>query len=466
MPTVPRIERQIATSPIQGGQLSQPPAGAFDGLNQTMGATEGFLVNEANRAVGEANRAKQIALDAKKQVDQVVVLESDMKLSKLRTDLEVQRNQLKGKDAVGSIDFVTSEWQKGVDDIEQGLTNDEQRMAFTNRATHHWNGLYEGTMKYSNAEMNRYTDDNYSAAFDLRVVDAIVGDDTQMAVSMNELKALLKDYYKDPLVVEDKFNDYMKTVRTGRKERQIEIEKANKEAIALAQDDANKDLTDLEINGKLSILELRKRREVLNDTDYKTWYDRYKANIKKSERGEGAVDDPKASTDLTVEAMTMPVNLSSEELSKFKRKVADAVSSGTLKPSTGRQIVADAENATKIDPMRKAAEDAVVQSLKNDYNQGFMGKSTGGKPTPEADKEYIKQVEAFRKWSRANTDKDPSEYYENVSRPYLMDTWYGGTKEEKDYKKRREEMGLTVPAVKPKITPEQAREELRRRGKL
>lgn len=107
MPTVPRIERQIATSPIQGGQLSQPPAGAFDGLNQTMGATEKLAVD--------------IFTEEKKKADQIAVLDADSQISALKTRIDIGLENYKGKDAAGSIDYAKKEWDNGFADIEKGL---------------------------------------------------------------------------------------------------------------------------------------------------------------------------------------------------------------------------------------------------------------------------------------------------------------------------------------------------------
>lgn len=433
MPKVPGLEERTVAE-TQGsvpGQEQLPPGALNTGFERTTGAAIGLL---------EGTLAAE-----KKKVDQGVVIESDLKLTQLRSQIEVERNRLKGRDSAGAIDEVDAEWQAGVKEIEKGLTNDTQRLAFGSRAASHYGSLYNGTLKYTETEMLKWDTDNRNSWEDLKASEAVVNhaDPEEHEKNLAELEAELKDRHKgSPLVAADKYQDYLTDINKGIKDLKAETDKNRVNAEREDSEAANKELVDLQIDDALSIGEIRARRDRVSDTDYKGWIDRFDKEVKSKEKETAEVrDDRETVTDFSVEAMTMVPGTTIEEIVEFKNRVAQAVSDGLLKPTTARSIVSDAENSNKIDPMRKEAEKSVANALKNDYNEGLMGEAG-----PETDLEYTRQIESFRAWSRSNLDKEPSEYYEMISEPYKREglAKFFGLAERADLPRRREEIAAEV----------------------
>lgn len=98
------------------------------------------------------------------------------------------------------------------------------------------------------------------------------------------------------------------------------------------------------------------------------------------------------------------------------------------------------EKRTRLKEPKDPAETAVLDNLKRDRNAGAFGEDQ------EGDLEYAKQVEAFKKWRKANPKEDPSVYYETITKPYkqgLIGQWLDFAWPDKvDPKRRREEMNL------------------------
>ena len=289
--------------------------------------------------------------------------------------------------------------------------------------------------------MLKWDTENRDAWEDLKSSEAVANhaDPAEHEKNLAELDAELKDRYKgSPLVAADEYQDYLTDINKGIKDLKAETDRNKANAEKEDAEAANKELVDLQIDDALSIGEIRARRDRVDDTDYQRWLDRFDKEVTDKEKEKEAVrDDRESVTDFSVEAMTMVPGTTIEEIQDFKNRVAQAVSDGLIKPATARSIVTDAENSNKIDPMRKEAEKAVTNALKNDYTTGLMGE-----PGPEADLEYTRQIESFRAWSRANLDKEPSEYYEKISEPYKREglAKFFGLAARPDLPRRREEI--------------------------
>lgn len=157
MPVVPRRgPAYVSTTP--NPVLS--PAGAF---TPPQPVDTGPATSAIAKIVEEHQRA----------ADQTALLEADNKLSDLRTNLEVQALQLRGKDALGSGAHVQDAWQKGSSDIANTLTNDRQREAFQARSDHHWSVLNETVQKHGAQEFQQYDTQNTEAALQNRRNDAV-----------------------------------------------------------------------------------------------------------------------------------------------------------------------------------------------------------------------------------------------------------------------------------------------------
>lgn len=407
MPVVPQAERQETTAPLNVPQVAQPQemGGGFEQVTQA--------------AVGFGKQLQDIAAAQKSMIDKAVVSEADFRLSQLKSELEVKRNQLKGRDAAGALDAIQEEYTAATEEISQGLTNEAQLAAYRNRVQHYWagpGGLYESTLKYSDAEINKYAAENFNAVVDLRVKDAIEksSDPEVFQQSLAELQAIIKDRYADPAVAESAYNDHLENINAGIKQLNIETERALKREADALKLEANNDLSELFFDDTLTLKDI-KDREVALGTDYERWVKTHKKSMEQKEKelktGKKVVDDPLVSANLAAEAMTMPADTTTEDINDLRERVAKEVLAGKLTQGTGRAIISDAERTLTLDPVRKSSEDNVIKFFKNDYNNELYGEPG----TPEARAEYNRQVAAFRKWSRANLDKEPVEYYERVS---------------------------------------------------
>lgn len=128
MPTVPRLATQqvqeqganIRRTNIQGPQFKND------------GGRSLAQVGQAAQQV--LSTAIQIEDEARKKGNQLAVLEADQKLSSLETGLLYDRDSgamnKKGKDAFGLPDQVFESYDKGSDEILNGLANEDQKDAF------------------------------------------------------------------------------------------------------------------------------------------------------------------------------------------------------------------------------------------------------------------------------------------------------------------------------------------------
>lgn len=188
MPTVPRIERQVATNPIQGGTLSQPPAGAFDGLKQTMGATEKLAVD--------------IFTEEKKKANQLAVLDADLSTSQVETNLMYDPANgalfTEGKNSFGVYDNVKKAWDSHVQETEKTLSNDEQRMAYKNLVTGRWANIDRQLQRHVGTETRKY-DDQTSSAWLANEQSRISKNYTEPGIVSSSLaiqRAVIADYAK------------------------------------------------------------------------------------------------------------------------------------------------------------------------------------------------------------------------------------------------------------------------------
>lgn len=129
MPDVP-VSRG-STERLQG--LPGPRLNPGSGDAEAFGG--GASLNAATSAgVNAADSGIKIALQARQNADEVRFLDADLQLSKLQVQNELAAKQLRGKDAAGALDAVDAEWNKGVEQVMGGLSNDRQRAAVSRAA--------------------------------------------------------------------------------------------------------------------------------------------------------------------------------------------------------------------------------------------------------------------------------------------------------------------------------------------
>ena len=407
MLTVKTIDRQVKDTPFpESRALQVAPFQPFDT------ASTGRAFDTAQKTLGTV---QTIYDEAKKHIDSTIGVETDLKLSTLVSNIENARDQLKGRDAVGYTDTAMKDFATGANEIGQTLTNDDQKRAYAARVAQHQSGLYDRSQKYSLKQFDQWNNDIRNAHEDLQITKAADNSrDTKVyEQTLSEIKAELNDRYHDPVIAEAKYNEHKKYVEDLVKERRINAEAQVKKDRAIVEDTANKELTDLQIDGRLTYTELRRRKDALPASNYKTWGNDIEADLKaKAKKAEEVKDDRQTAVNMSIEAMLMSSSSTPEDVYAFKQKTAQFVREGKLIPTTARTIINDAEQSINVDPARKATIGSVVTSLKADLKDGLMGKGV------EGSQEYNKQIEALYKWAKQNPDKDPSEYYDAVSKPY------------------------------------------------
>jgi len=171
--TVPRYEgAQVRETAITGTRVSTDlPAAAVPGA--------GF-----DKAMAPAMDMLQ---KAKNDADQLAIMEADKKLTQLETDLLYNKQtgalNKRGKDSFGTPDEVNQNYSKSAKDIEDSLSNPQQKMAFQRIANDRGLSIDRTVQKHVAGEIKAY-DDNETMAY--------VGTQRDLAITA----------YKDP----DKIN--------------------------------------------------------------------------------------------------------------------------------------------------------------------------------------------------------------------------------------------------------------------
>jgi hypothetical protein len=179
MPTVPMYNEQARPEALPGVRVAvDAPIDAFGAGKGTQEMTEAFS------KVGQA--AAKIAEQEKKKADELALMDADFKLSTLQTKLlrDPQNGALnkRGKDAFGTPGEVMNGFSTGADQIEGGLSNDEQKIAFRKVAL--------GRM----AEVDKTVQEHVAGqikAYDDTTTDSYIANERNSAA----------DNYKDPTAV-------------------------------------------------------------------------------------------------------------------------------------------------------------------------------------------------------------------------------------------------------------------------
>lgn len=190
MPTVP------------GQRLPSVGPDALPGvLVGTSAPIEVFGGGEANRRIGLAplaEEARSIFEEEKKKADQTAVLKAAAAASALETRLKVAARQRLGEDAFKAPDDVSAEWAKATGEIEQGLTNDTQRMAFEQVKASHWRELDDAVQTHvadQRVKLNAQVTDAYLANEQTAALDAVKDGNLQrVGLAISNQKAAITDH--------------------------------------------------------------------------------------------------------------------------------------------------------------------------------------------------------------------------------------------------------------------------------
>jgi len=151
MPTVPRItEQKVKLQPLPGVRLTT--AGATE---ETFGGgTSLEQVGEASRSLSQIGM--KYAVVQKRNADEVVVQEADNKAAIFQTDLELEIEKLKGKDAAGAYDKAKTDWSKMSEELDKSLANSEQKAALRSKLNTRFIKIQDYVKKHSAAQQVWY----------------------------------------------------------------------------------------------------------------------------------------------------------------------------------------------------------------------------------------------------------------------------------------------------------------------
>lgn len=129
MPTVP-VSR--------GPEVSTAPLARADAPVESFG---GGAADHVPQLEGAADIAANIYQRQKQETNQVAVLDAVGKATDLSTKLTITARSRMGKDAFTTPDEVKTAWDTGTSEIEQGLSNDDQKLAFAQAKQSRWEAL-------------------------------------------------------------------------------------------------------------------------------------------------------------------------------------------------------------------------------------------------------------------------------------------------------------------------------------
>lgn len=192
MPTVPVTQGQeVREAPLPGVRVStEAPAEAFGGgrsAEALQGAIEGL-----------GQHTLRVADQFKKEADQVALQSADRQASDLETKLQVEASKMKGKDALGAQDYVAKNWDQGLQQINDSLTNSDQRGAFARAANARWESLNKTTqlhMASQAEELDKTETSGYIASSRAAAVTNAF-DDSRVNLEVQRQTAARQDWAK------------------------------------------------------------------------------------------------------------------------------------------------------------------------------------------------------------------------------------------------------------------------------
>lgn len=189
MPRVPVYEQKVAPAALPGVRLGATTS------PRTFGADIGAgLAN-----VGDA--VNKVYLEEKKKADQIAVLDADRAIVEFETsslyDPKAGALTKRGRDAFGLPDTLLGAYDAKVAEIEKGLTNDEQRLAFKRSAISRRLDFDRTLQRHVASEIRKY-DDQATESYLANETDAAIasGDMDRIALSIDRSRAALVDHQK------------------------------------------------------------------------------------------------------------------------------------------------------------------------------------------------------------------------------------------------------------------------------
>lgn len=177
MPQVPVYNKQVSEQAIRPPSVNtQAPAELFN-----LGRSAQGVENATNNLLKTTDAFYQ---EQKRNADQIAIQDYDSGLSKLQSDLQKKAETYRGKDAAGALPAIQEDWEKGLSDLNEGLTNTDQQMMAKKAAQNRYDSLYRSVDTYSAVELKKYENES-----------------TESYIKVQ--KDLAVQNYKDPIAVAD-----------------------------------------------------------------------------------------------------------------------------------------------------------------------------------------------------------------------------------------------------------------------
>lgn len=243
MPTVPMMQ----APDVQQAGIPNVHLGADAPIDAFGGGSTLSALGDATEKVGQS--ALDIATEQKQKADQIAFMSADGQLSALQTQLQVNTSKMLGKDAMGAPDYVQQQWSDGVQQIQDGLSNDSQRMAFARSTNSRWDELNKSVQVHVAGQMQQF-DDNETSAYLATSRNAAVlnsDDDDKIQSELDRQKAVLSEWADRKGIPQDSpiFTDKLTDQISGTNAQVISarLDKDDPDNVAQAQDyfDAHKD---------------------------------------------------------------------------------------------------------------------------------------------------------------------------------------------------------------------------------
>jgi len=202
MPRVPSLDTfQTGLSTAPRGRFSAPGGPSADGIAAEQGGRLGQAVGQAGQALG------RIAQDIQAKADEVRVIDAVTRAKERLFDLqygETGFTKAKGVEALqrpsGKLlaDEYEEQFGTTIGEIEQGLGNDAQRMAFRRQAEQMRLSLRGDTMRHTAQEFKTYQSATYDAAASaakrqISLSYADLSDDGRVAEGVRTVTAAVKE---------------------------------------------------------------------------------------------------------------------------------------------------------------------------------------------------------------------------------------------------------------------------------
>lgn len=165
---------------------TQAPADAFGGS----------FAKSGEAAVGAMGQAVSAMKEEQDRADQLVHIQADTQASQLQTKIQTDVAKMKGQNAFQAPDYMQKQWQEGVSQIQDSLTNGNQRMAFAKTSSQRFEDLNKSVQVHVASESENFADQTFQGGMDQARNAAVInaGDDHQVEQNLGIQRQLMEGW--------------------------------------------------------------------------------------------------------------------------------------------------------------------------------------------------------------------------------------------------------------------------------